>query len=174
MSGKDAERSENADVTVQLLGAAGPDKRSSSASWLIPALISFVAAVGGGILTSWTTTRNAEAGKIADLKTAAYGDFANAQGTYQSTNDAAEKEKARIAIHQAQVRLALYGDDPAVLAIADFIRKDPRIKRCREQDKPDIAMYEKIREGVVHEPLSDELRSAMGVVILWCDTSAKR
>jgi hypothetical protein len=178
-------------LTINLQG------QQSNDDWfkliIVPLITSIMGLVVGGYITALTTRESAHSAKILDTQTAAYVDFANAQARY-SWGDAlpvmapaapdasgaptpghakplSPTEAANLSIHEAAIRIALFGDVKVVSKVATFMDKNTPPKACLGPDSSDLEMYATVRNRFTGETVGSQTKADIAMIFWGCHWS---
>lgn len=134
---------------------------------VVPALIALCGVLIGAHFHSVSNKEAADYSKLNEIRLNSYVEFMNAQRSVEryGGNQNAEAELVR---EQAAVRIAIYGDEPVVHAIAEAWRAGGLTKQCSTGLMPMLSVYGAMRRQVFGAMPGPQARMDIAEVIYGC------
>jgi hypothetical protein len=162
-----------------------PDKKQKSSSepsfprFIFSTAFTAVMALGGvwlgSSLNGQMAKTSSDYAKLKEIRLASYVDFANQRRIVirewnpQATSQSAAQVQAEALMEQAAIRIAIYGDESVVHAVANLWKTDPKkAAPCAAGWKADLDVYIAMREEVFGTKPSPKTKSDIAEVIYKC------
>jgi hypothetical protein len=129
----------------------------------------------GSSLNGQVAKSSSDYTKLKEIRLASYVDFANQRRIVirewrpLAASQSAAQIQAEGLMEQAAVRIAIYGDDPVIHAVANLWRTDPKkATPCGSSWKDDINVYIAMRKEVFGVDPLPQTKSDIAEVIYKC------